>query len=199
MIPKTKFGDCSSTDCNEKNTNCIKVGRNLYCLKCRKKQKVKEQITKAKTKVISRGLHKAQVKSGNYFNAERAFLIQDLDAAFSQYVRKKEADKNGIIKCFTCDEAFNWKMMDCGHFVSRSNVFLRWDLRNLRPQCKTCNQYNSGELAKFALNLELEQPGIVASLLEDSKTICKWSREELKEMLISIRAKMQIVDIKFKK
>jgi hypothetical protein len=199
MIPKTKHGDCSNPDCNQKDTSCVKVGRNLYCLNCRKKQKTKEQISKAKSKVISRELHKTQVKSGNNFNAEKAFLIQDLDISFSQYVRKKEADKDGFTKCFTCGQSASWKMMDCGHFISRSNLFLRWDLRNLRPQCKTCNQYKQGELAMFAVNLEIEQPGVVMSLMEDSKTVCKWSREELKQMLISIRAKLQIVEIKFKK
>jgi len=199
MIPKTKFGNCSSPDCNEKDTNCVKVGRNLYCLKCRNKQKTKVQITKAKTKAISRDLHKTQSKSGNYFNAEKAFLIKDLDIAFSQYVRKKEADKYGVTKCFTCAQMSDWKIMDCGHFVSRVNLFLRWDLRNLRPQCKTCNQYNQGELGMFAVNLELEHPGVVMDLLEDSKKVCKWSRDELKQMLIAIRAKLQIVDIKFKK
>ena len=76
---------------------------------------------------------------------------------------------------------------------------MRWDLRNIRPQCKTCNQYNQGELATFALNLELEQAGAVSALLEDSKIIQKWTRDDLKEKLIDIRERLKIVNTKFKK
>jgi hypothetical protein len=91
----------------------------------------------------------------------------------------------------------SWSKMDCGHFISRSNMYLRWDLRNLRPQCKNCNQYKSGNLDKFAENLELEMPGIVSSLMEDSKIVQKWTKDELKQMLIDIYAKIKITDIKF--
>jgi len=197
MIPRTKFGDCSNPDCNETNTNCVKVGRNLYCLKCRKKQKAKDQITKQSRQAISRKLYKTQTESGNTPIAERTFLIQDLDASYSKYVRKKEATPQGTTTCFTCGAMDSWTKMDCGHFISRSNMYLRWDLRNLRPQCKNCNQYKSGNLDKFAENLELEMPGIVSSLMEDSKIVQKWTKDELKQMLIDIYAKIKITDIKF--
>lgn len=197
MIPRTKFGDCSNEDCGAKNTDCIKVGRNLFCVKCRRKQKTQAQLSKQDKTTLSRKLHKDQNKSGNYFNAERANLIQDLDAAFSKYVRQKEATKNGYIECFTCGIISLWKNMDCGHFVPRANMGLRWDLRNLRPQCKTCNQHKYGEVKIFEKKLELETPGITKTLLEEARFPHKWSKEELKEMLIDIRHKQKIVDLKF--
>jgi hypothetical protein len=194
MIPKTKFGDCGNPDCNERDTSCVKVGRVLYCLKCRKKQKISKQIEKS----IPKSLHKVQKETNGQLGEEKASIIQDLDSAFSQYVRKKEALPSGLVQCFTCDCKLDWKKMDCGHFVSRKNMLLRWDARNARPQCKECNQYNQGELANFALNLELEQRGSVMALLEESKVVCKWTRGDLKEKLIDIREKLKIVNMKFK-
>jgi hypothetical protein len=34
----------------------------------------------------------------------RKNLIKKLDAIFSEYIRRKYADKNGIVKCYTCDK-----------------------------------------------------------------------------------------------
>jgi len=76
-------------------------------------------------------------------------------------------------------------------------MFLRWDLRNLKQQCEKCNRYDEGNLDIFAENLEEETPGIVDILTEESKMPHKWSRDELKEMLISIRSKLKLAELKF--
>lgn len=50
LINKTKYGDCSS--CSAKDTYVVKVGRDLFCLDCRRRAKVKAQIEKAKNKAL---------------------------------------------------------------------------------------------------------------------------------------------------
>ena len=45
-IPKSKFGDCSK--CGKKNTNCVKHGKNLFCIECREFDKKKKEDTKIK-------------------------------------------------------------------------------------------------------------------------------------------------------
>lgn len=193
MIPKSKFGDCSK--CGAANTECIKHGKSLFCIKCRKADKVMASLNKTQKRTIARKLYKTQNEIG--IDTERQFLIQDLDAAVSKYVRIKEADKDGNTKCYTCFRTGHWKTFDCGHFIPRANMFLRWDLRNLRQQCVHCNQYSEGNLDVYAENLEEETPGIVQVLTEESKTPHKWSRSELKEMLIDIRAKLKLAELKF--
>lgn len=195
MIPRTKFGDC--VECNETNTECVKFGKSLFCLKCRNNQKAKKQISKSKTSLLSRKIHKFQKENDCVDMAERSYLIQDLDAVTSLYVRKKHASANEIVGCYTCSWQGNWKSADCGHYVPRSAMSVRWDLRNLRPQCKKCNQHEYGNQEVFAKNLEEEMPGVVDLLLEESRNPSKWSREELKEMLIMMRAKLKIVETKF--
>lgn len=196
MIPKTKFGDCSNENCDAKNTECIKVGKYLFCLKCR--NKAKQTLSKSATKKVASKLYKQQKENGSSIDAERSFLIQDLDVITSKYVRLKDANNEGIVSCFTCDWRGSWKDLDCGHYIVRSKMLLRWDLRNLRPQCKTCNQLNYGEVEKFAINLEKENPGIVEALLEQSRITCKWSRSELKELLLYMRGKLKLIEFKMK-
>lgn len=193
MIPRTKFGDCCK--CGATNTECIKHGKSLFCIKCRKIDKVNDTLNKTQKRTIARKLYKLQKAKG--IDPERQSLIQDLDAAISKYVRIKEADKEGITKCYTCFRTGHWKTFDCGHFIPRANTFLRWDLRNLRQQCVKCNQYDEGNLDIFAENLEEETPGIVQILTDESKAPHKWSRDELKEMLIGIRAKLKFAELKF--
>ena len=70
-------------------------------------------------------------------------LIEDADAIFSQYIRLKYADSNGIVRCYTCNIAKHWTLMQCGHFAKRGNLLLRYDERNCRPQCQGCNEFES--------------------------------------------------------
>jgi len=76
-------------------------------------------------------------------------LIAELDRVFSIYIRCKDADANGIVKCVTCGHRDHWKNMDCGHFVSRKNHSVRWDETNAAPQCVTCNRILGGMPYEF--------------------------------------------------
>lgn len=113
-------------------------------------------------------------------------LEKNLDKYYSKYVRLKYTTVNGC-KCYTCGITHDWKIMQCGHFISRRNKATRWLLDNLRPQCKACNQIKHGNLEKFAENLEKESPGIVKKLKNLSKTVKTFSGSELRTMLISIK------------
>ena len=54
---------------------------------------------------------------------KRKTLVKKLDAVFSEYIRRKYADKNGIVKCYTCNKKAYWKGegMQNGHFISRKS------------------------------------------------------------------------------
>ena len=66
----------------------------------------------------------------------RKNLIKKLDSVFSEYIRRKYADRDGIVKCFTCNKSAYWKGqgMQNGHFISRASRILRWEEDNCRPQ-----------------------------------------------------------------
>jgi len=110
-------------------------------------------------------------------------LIEDADTIFSRFIRLKYANERGMVKCFTCPTIAHWSMVDCGHYVSRSHMYLRWDERNCRPQCKICNQSKYGEHAKFAHGLELESIGVVEILEHEMMLVHKPSREEIRQII----------------
>ena len=88
----------------------------------------------------------------------RKSLVKKLDTIFSEYIRRKYADKNGNVKCYTCDTKKYWKGqgMQNGHFISRSSRILRWSIENCRPQCYACNCMRYGQNYIFAMNLNKE-------------------------------------------
>ena len=72
-------------------------------------------------------------------------LAEKLDREISINVRLKYADFQGYVRCYTCGEIAHWKGMLCGHFRLRANYTTRYDERNLRPQCPTCNMEKGGQ------------------------------------------------------
>lgn len=126
-------------------------------------------------------------------------LISDLDFVFSQYIRCKYADVNGMVECFTSGKKMKWQEAQCGHFISRSHYGLRFLEDNCRPQSEYENCNLSGNLEVFAVNLEKEKSGTVEWLQRLSKEIYKPTREELKQLLAEYRYKLNDVKKKFKK
>lgn len=77
-------------------------------------------------------------------------LEQLLDAEVSFFVRvSRAAYTNGMIACVTCGRLFSWNNIDAGHYISRVHRGTRWDLRNIRPQCRKCNSFCEGEHWKY--------------------------------------------------
>jgi len=114
----------------------------------------------------------------------RKKLIARLDRVFSQWVRSKDADHRGYVQCFTCGVWKHWKTVDAGHFQSRAKFSTRWDERNVRPQCKSCNGFRSGEQYRFARNLDAEYGEGTAMEIEAlSNTTRKYSVEELEALV----------------
>ena len=74
---------------------------------------------------------------------------------FSRYIRVKDADENGYVKCVTCGHMTEWDKAHAGHFkhASKGNI-ATYDERNVNPQCRSCNMYKHGSLAEYAVYLE---------------------------------------------
>jgi len=77
-------------------------------------------------------------------STDRKKLIAKLDRIFSKYIRLKYSDRNGYCRCVTCPKVAPWKEMDAGHFISREKMAVRFDERNVHPQCLHCNRFKAG-------------------------------------------------------
>ena len=125
---------------------------------------------------------------------KRKTLIKKLDTIFSEYIRRKHADENGIVKCYTCNVKKFWKGegMQNGHFISRKSRILRWDERNCRSQCYSCNCHFYGRQYVFALNLNKEYGyNIAEELLIESKKIIKQSDQDLLDLIDDYKQKVE--------
>lgn len=114
----------------------------------------------------------------------RKTLISRADKIFSEYIRKRYADPNGNVICFTCGKRDFWKNMDAGHFQSRKHYATRWNETNVQVQCKGCNVFRYGEQYKFGVNLDAKVgKGTAEMLLTLSRRIMKYTDAELLELI----------------
>lgn len=142
---------------------------------------------------------KKHEESGDGELDELKLLKEDCDREFSLYIRLRETDEIGFVQCFTCQaKKYYTDGIQCGHFVSRKASALRFSPFNCRPQCVNCNEYLSGNLEMFAVNLELEQQGIVEHLKEVGREVYKFTRSELKGILLEYRSKVKLLKQKLK-
>lgn len=125
------------------------------------------------------------------YEVEFAGLVQDLDAIFSRFIRHKYADKNGMVKCYTCDSVEPISMIENGHYISRSHMYLRWDERNCKPQCNICNSMKHGNIPEYTKRLEHDYPGITDILMEECRMVYKWSKYELQSLISEYNKKVK--------
>lgn len=135
---------------------CGEVGHTkFYCFKYRQEQlrNRKKKSDALKRSKALKGGKKVKVVSKS---PSRQKALRMADKAFSEYIRNKYADKNGMCRCFTCGVYQPWIAMDCSHYVPRVCMWTRFDERNVRVCCKICNQYLHGNLEKFRNHLVRE-------------------------------------------
>lgn len=118
-------------------------------------------------------------------------LIERLDTLVSKWVRYSPVGHDGLVECFTSRKKYKPEDLDAGHYISRNCMYLRFDLRNIKPQSRGDNRYKHGLAAEFGKRLDEENPGITEILLEESRIIHKWSREELKQMILEFEQKLK--------
>jgi hypothetical protein len=72
--------------------------------------------------------------------------------------------------------------------MSRKHYSIRWDERNVKPQCVACNVYRAGEQYKYSLYLGKELSDV---LYLQSKEIVKFTNYELENMINDYSEKLK--------
>lgn len=113
-------------------------------------------------------------------------LKKKADKVFSEYIRKRDRGR-----CYTCGKRGHWKEMQCGHYVRRSCMSLRYDEANAFAQCVRCNIFMSGNYETFALNL-LNDFGKerLGYLDKKKKELKQWKLWELEEIIETYKQKI---------
>lgn len=71
-------------------------------------------------------------------------LKKKADEVFSKYIRKRDG------RCFTCGNTDN---LQCGHYIPRDCLELRYNERNCHAQCVGCNVFKKGNYTVYSLKL----------------------------------------------
>lgn len=120
-------------------------------------------------------------------------LEDKLWKVFSEFIRRRDSDENGIGKCVTCGYREEWKYMDAGHFISRKHKSTKFDEMNNNIQCKGCNgpggagrQYEHGKY----IDLKYGE-GTADNILQKSRMICKRDRYDLEVLIDHYKTKLK--------
>ena len=107
-------------------------------------------------------------------------LIKEAQREFNAYVRAR--DRHRGFPCISSGRILDWSgnAVDAGHYRSVGAApHLRFDERNCHAQSKHDNQWKSGNVVDYRINL-IQRIGLEAvESLEADNRIHKWRRDEL--------------------
>ena len=107
------------------------------------------------------------------------------DKWFSIYIRLRDSDFRGNVKCITCSSSDYYKgpNMNCGHFQSRSHKYTRWHDRNANGQCVGCNKWKSGDQYNHGRMIDLKfGKGTAEEMVALARATIKRTVAEVKEI-----------------
>ena len=135
---------------------------------------------------------KWQKKSkGNSQRTNRAKLIDKLDKVFSLFIRLRDS-QNGAFKCISCGQWKRFEQADCGHYVNRQHMALRYSEMNCNAQCRKCNRFMEGNIQGYRKGLIEKYGEPQVELLESMQNqTCKISEFELEQMIIFYTEKVK--------
>ena len=100
----------------------------------------------------------------------------------SEYVRRAAADKNGIVRCYTCGRPHYWTDTQCGHYIHGDS--LDYEINNLRAQCVYCNKTLHGNSGVYCERLTKEIGTEEIERMRFKKNqVVKWNVIELEEII----------------
>lgn len=108
--------------------------------------RVKGFIPEEKEKKPRSTIEKGKKKTG--VNDNKLWKI------FSIYVRLRDADKNGVCKCITCNKRLHWSNMQCGHGHGRQFWGTKYHEKNNHAQCVSCNGFKEGQKDKYKAEVD---------------------------------------------
>ena len=101
--------------------------------------------------------------------AKKANLKAKLDAVFSQYIRLRDARKDGTFRCISCNRGLPFDQADCGHYINRQHMATRFSEKNCNAQCRSCNRFDEGNMQGYRRGLIAKYGEPTVLLLESMK------------------------------
>lgn len=106
---------------------------------------------------------------------------------FSQYIRLRDSDENGICTCITCGRKHRWNggQIDAGHYIPKNKGnAIYFDEQDVNAQCKYCNKYLHGNIGSYIIAIDKKYgPGTATTLELKSREIKSFTIDELIEKI----------------
>lgn len=117
---------------------------------------------------------------------------EKLDQVFSQYIRMRDADNDRTFVCISCGKRLSLDQADCGHYVNRKHMSLRFSTKNCNAQCRSCNRFDEGNIQGYRRGLIEKYGERTVLLLESLKNQTnKITEFEYKEMIAFYKSEVK--------
>ena len=122
--------------------------------------------------------------------------VDDVAKLMQELVRLKAADDNGYVECCTCGVVRLWNdRMHGAHFIGRKKLATKIMIENCHPACASCNQWahktTLGILEYRRYMIDTYDEDAVDELEDLSRTIKKWTREEVADIKSDFQAQIK--------
>jgi hypothetical protein len=97
--------------------------------------------------------------------------MRKADEAFSLFIRTRDSQpyEGRAFKCISCHRVLPIEQADCGHYVNRSHMSVRFNEKNCNAQCRHCNRFMEGNIQDYRKGL-IEKIGLQqVELIESMK------------------------------
>jgi hypothetical protein len=99
--------------------------------------------------------------------------MRKADEAFSLFIRTRDSQpyEGRAFKCISCHRVLPIEQADCGHYVNRSHMSVRFNEKNCNAQCRHCNRFMEGNIQDYRKGLikKIGEPKVL--MLEATKHI----------------------------
>jgi hypothetical protein len=110
---------------------------------------------------------------------------------FSEWIRRKDADEGGTVRCVTCRRLMYWKESQAGHFIGGRTGAVLFHEEIVHPQCVQCNVFLKGNYQAYTLYM-VDKYGRekVDEFLQLKHQVRKYTTSELEEMIGKYKQKL---------
>ena len=115
---------------------------------------------------------------------ERQKAEDELWRVFSLWIRQRDADDNGYMKCISCGKVIHWRdggNCHAGHYYSRGIRSVKYHEKNSNGQCYSCNMHQEGNKQGYAVGLIKKYgEGVLDELMICKNNTSKLGTQEMK-------------------
>ena len=117
-------------------------------------------------------------------------LTKELDTVFSEFIKLRDADHQGIVTCFVSGERVYYRDSDAAHLFVRQHMGTRWDENNVHACTVDSNRYDYEHHLKYEAVFVFRYGAKEFKRLYDlAHGMQKLTSAELQEMIDKYKAK----------